>query len=143
MPLKTFQDEPTQMNLTPMLDVVFNLIIFFMVATRFAQFERKIDVQVPRVAAAGALNPAPARRIINVYQDGQVTLDGQTVTLDQLTAGLAATSKQSGDAGVVVRGDGQGTFQNIAAVLNACRQAGVSDLGISVRLAEKSKGPAR
>jgi biopolymer transport protein ExbD len=139
MPLKTFQDEPTQINLTPMLDVVFNLIIFFMVATRFSQFERKIDVQVPRVAAAGALNPAPAKRVINVYQDGEVTLDGQTLTLDQLTAELAAAGQRSGDLGVVLRGDGQGAFQNIAAVLNACRQAGVSDLGISVRLAEKSK----
>ena len=143
MPLKTFPDEPTQMNLTPMLDVVFNLIIFFMVATRFSQFERKIDVRVPRVAPAGALNPAPAKRIINVYQDGQITLEGQTVTLDQLTAELAAASQRSRDLGVVVRGDGQGAFQNIAAVLNACRQAGVSDLGISVRLAEKNKAATR
>jgi len=143
MPLKTFQDEQFHMNMTPMIDVVFNMIVFFMVATRFSHLERKLDVQVPRVAAAGAPSPAPAKHMINVYQDGEITWNRKPVTLEQLTAELAAARSQQGDMGVIVRGDGQGAFQNVAAVLNACRKAGISDLGISVRLAEKSPGTKR
>lgn len=138
MPLKTYQDEQPSPNLTPMIDIVFLLIIFFMVGTKFVEMERKIDVKVPEVANAGALTPAPEKRVINVHRDGQISLDGQFVTLDELNSLLAAARRQHAGLGVIVRGDGVGEFQNVATVLNACQQAGITDLGLSVRLASKS-----
>jgi biopolymer transport protein ExbD len=134
MPLKTHLDEQPTLNLTPMIDIVFLLIIFFMVGTKFTELERKIGLRVPEVTDRGALSAAPERRVVNVYRDGTVTLDQQPVTLGELTARLAAVRRQYEDLGVLVRGDAKGEFQNVAAVLNACKQAGVRDLGISVRL---------
>jgi biopolymer transport protein ExbD len=134
MPLKTHLDEQPTMNMTPMIDVVFNLIIFFMVGTQFTDPERNIELQVPRVADRGALTAAPERKLINVYRDGVLTLDREQVTLDELVAKLAAARKQYEDLGVLVRGDAEGRFQNVAAALNACKQAGVRELGISVQL---------
>jgi len=134
MPLKTHLDEQPTLNLTPMIDVVFLLIIFFMVGTKFTELERKIGLQVPEVADRGALTPAPEKRVVNVYRDGAVTLDRVPVELEELTAQLRAARDQYADLGVLIRGDGQGTFQRVAEVLNACRQAGVTELGISVRL---------
>jgi len=134
MPLKTNLDEQPTLNLTPMIDIVFLLIIFFMVGTKFTELERKIGLKVPEVADRGALTAAPQRRIINVYRDGTVTLDKTAVTLEQLTAQLAAAQGQYSDLGVLIRGDAHGEFQLVASVLNACKQAGVHDLGISVRL---------
>lgn len=49
MPLKTHTDEQPSLNLTSMIDVVFLLIIFFMVGTKFTELERKIGLQVPEV----------------------------------------------------------------------------------------------
>jgi biopolymer transport protein ExbD len=134
MPLKTNVDEAPGLNLTPMIDVVFQLIIFFMVGTKFAEMERNIALQVPEVSPIKALTPAPERRVINVYRDGRVELDRDFVSLEQLTDQLAAARREYADLGVLVRGDGEGAFQNVAGVLGACRQAGISDLGISVRL---------
>ena len=139
MPLKTHFDEPPSLNLTSMMDVAFLLIIFFMLGTRFSSHERKIELKVPQVSESGALTPAPEKRVINVYRDGQITLDRDTVTLAQLTAKLAAARRQYADLGVIVRGDAEGAFQNVADVLASCRKAGVSDLGISVRLANRPK----
>ncbi len=135
MPLKTHQDEAPSLNLTSMIDVVFLLIIFFMVGTKFTDMERNIALQVPQVSDGGALAPAPEKRVINVYRDGRISLDRQFVTLEQLTAELAAARAEYADLGVIVRGDAEGPFQHVASALNACRQAGVSDMGISVRLA--------
>jgi biopolymer transport protein ExbD len=135
MPLKTNLDEQPSVNMTPMIDIVFLLIIFFMVGTKFVEMERKIAVQVPAVRDAQTLTPAPEKRTINVYRDGQISLDRQPVTLEQLTAELAAARQQYADLGVIVRGDAEGAFQNVASVLNACRQAGVAEMGISVRMA--------
>ncbi|MBN2475573.1 MAG: biopolymer transporter ExbD [Pirellulales bacterium] len=134
MPLKTHLDEQPTLNLTPMIDIVFLLIIFFMVGTKFTELERKIGLRVPEVADRGALTAAPERKIVNVYQDGTITLDQTPVTLDELTERLAEVRSQYEDLGVLVRGDAQGQFQGVASVLNACKQAGVRELGISVRL---------
>ena len=57
------------------------------------------------------------------------------MTLDELSRRLAASRNRSGRLGVLVRGDGFVAYQQVAAVLNACKQAGVGDLGISVRQA--------
>ena len=135
MPLKTNFDEQPSMNLTPMIDIVFLLIIFFMVGTRFVEIERNIAVQVPAVRDVQTLSPPPERRVINVYRDGQISLDRQPVTLDQLTSELTIGRQQYAELGVIVRGDAEGTFQNVASVLNACRQAGIAEMGISVRMA--------
>lgn len=137
MPLKTHLDEQPSLNLTPMIDIVFLLIIFFMVGTKFTELERKIGLKVPEVADKGALTAAPERKIVNVYHDGTVTLDQKPVTIDELTGELAAFRSQYEDLGVLVRGDAKGEFQGVASVLNACRQAGIRDLGISVRLVRR------
>jgi len=139
MPLKTHQDEQPSLNLTPMIDIVFLLIIFFMVGTKFAEWEHKLALEVPQVKETGPLAPAPEKRIINVYRDGRVSLDREFVTLDELTTQLASGRKQYSGLGVVVRGDADGAFQNVATVLGACRDAGITDMGISVRLAQRPK----
>ncbi len=134
MPLKTHLDDQPTLNLTPMIDVVFLLIIFFMVGTKFSELERKIGLRVPEVSDRGALTAAPEKRVVSVYRDGAITLDRAPVTLSELTEQLAAARSQYPDLGVLVRGDAAGEFQRVAEVLNACKQAGVRELGISVRL---------
>ena len=72
MPLKTTQDETTSVNLTPMIDVVFLLVIFFMVATKFTEMERSIDLELPTAAAAGDTTPPPQPKVVAVFSDGHV-----------------------------------------------------------------------
>ena len=140
MPLKTQQDDLPAINLTPMIDIVFNLIIFFMVSTRFTEMERKVDLTVPQVADNKTLAEVPKSRTINIYRDGRVTLDGAAVSLRELTDHLAAVQRQHGHQNVVIRGDADAPFQNVAAVFSACQRAGVSEMGISVRLASGPTG---
>jgi len=135
MPLKINREEQPTLNLTPMIDVVFLLIIFFMVGTRFIVPERKIALKVPEVSEAAALTPAPQKRVVNVYQDGSITLDRDEVNLKELTNRLSNARSQYQDLGVLIRGDAASSFQHVAEVLNACKQAGIADLGISVRVA--------
>jgi biopolymer transport protein ExbD len=140
MPLKTFQDELPPLNLTPLIDVVFNLIIFFMVSTTFGEWESNMAVKVPQVKQAGTLAPGPEKRVVSVFRDGRIALDRDFVSLQELTRRLAVVRQQYIGIGVVVRGDADGTFQNVASVLGACREAGISDMGISVRLAQHADG---
>jgi biopolymer transport protein ExbD len=132
MPLRTHHDEQPALNLTSMIDVLFLLIIFFMAGTKFTEMERKIGLKVPQVSDGGTLTAAPEKKIVAVYRDGQITLDRQNVTLDELSRRLSAARAQYADLGVLVRGDGAGEFQRVAEVLNACRKAGIVELGVAV-----------
>ena len=139
MPIKSQIEEMPVLNLTSMIDVLFLLIIFFVVGTRFNDAERQIELRVPEVGSGGALTAAPDKRVVNVYRDGQITLDRQPVTLEELTSRLASARNQYKRLGVLVRGDGNGPFQFVASVLDACKKAGIAELGISVRMAGTEK----
>ncbi len=134
MPLKTLQDEQPALNLTPMIDVIFQLIIFFMVGTSFTQAEHRIELRIPAVSdAPRPATPRPDKKAVNVYQDGRVFLDQQPVTLEQLTSALAAARSQYKDLGVTLRGDGDLTLQQTANILQAIRKSGVAEMGIAVK----------
>jgi biopolymer transport protein ExbD len=135
MPLKTQHDDAPSLNLTSMIDVLFLLIIFFMVATKFDQLERNIDVAVPEVSQAGEDDAPPEPIIVTVQANGSVGIGGEVVTIEQLISRLAAARTPRGEPAVVIRGDAECAFQHIASTLAACRQAGISELGITVRMA--------
>jgi len=137
-----FEEIPT-LNLTSMIDVLFLLIIFFMVGTKFVESERQFELKLPQAKAGQALTAAPEKKIVNVYQDGQITLDRKPVTLEELTQRLADARGQYHALGVIVRGDGATTHQRIVNVLNACKQAGIANLAIAVEEAKADKNHAR
>ena len=136
MPLKLQREDQTTINLTPMIDIVFLLIIFFMVSTKFSELneaERDIAVNVPSVARASAITAAPDKRVINVMQDGTIKLDKKQVTLNELRQELSVAQRQYNKLGVVIRGDAQSLYQNVASVMATCRQAKIADLNLSVQ----------
>jgi len=143
MPLKTQQDDQPRLDLTPMIDVVFLLIIFFMVATSFAEMERDIELELPEVASAQALTDAPKQRVVTVSDEGQVSLDSSEVSLSELTTKLSAAQQEYPELSVVIRGDASCAFQHVAATLAACKEAHISDLGITVRIAQAPKSSTR
>jgi biopolymer transport protein ExbD len=138
MPLKTQLDEQPSLNLTSMIDIVFNLMIFFMVGTRFSSLEERIDVRVPQVSNAAPSRVPPAKLTITVQRDGAISLDGQSIPLEQLGPRLRAERLRYPALAVVVRGDGDGALKHAAGVLSACRVAGIADLGIAVRVGAES-----
>ncbi len=97
----------------------------------------------PRSSRPEPWLPAPEKRVINVYRDGRIALDRDFVSLEELTQRLATVRQQYSGIGVVVRGDAEGAFQHVASVLGACRDAGISDMGISVRLAQHMRKAVR
>jgi len=143
MPLKIQHDDRVHLDLTPMIDVVFLLIIFFMVATKFTELEHDIGLQLPEVNSATPLTSAPRQRVVNVHDDGRATLDGQEVTLAELTTQLAGACRDYPQLSVVIRGDASSPFQHIAAVLAACKDAHVTELGITVRIADHGQPTRR
>lgn len=126
--------------MTPMVDVVLCLLIFFMAATRLYDWdEDQFVVRVPEVSDAAPLTAAPQDLNLMVKAPGVVVVKEQTYDLDALTKFLTDARAAFPDQGVLVRGDGRLSYQDLADVLAACEAAGIRNVRLPVRPRE---GPA-
>jgi len=137
MPIKLHSAEEPTLNLTPMIDIVFLLIIFFMVGTKFTEIEQELEVSIPEVASGATVVTETQQCVIAVFHDGRVSVDDDVMEIDELEENLNRRVSGGAELHVIIRGDAEGAFQNVANVLSACRRAGVNDLGISVRMASR------
>jgi biopolymer transport protein ExbD len=116
------------LELTPMIDVVFLLMIFFLVASKLEEADRIIDVVLPKASAAKPLTVRPTEFIINIDRDGRYHAGAKPVTLPELSALLVqAAADNPGRQQVVVRADENTLHRFVVGAMNACVQAGIDD----------------
>lgn len=125
-------EEEQPLNMTPIIDVVFNLLIFFLLGSTYLNEERELELQLPRVAAAAPLTEAPDEISVNVRADGTVSIEGMTMTLPDLEERLVAARKNYPDQAVAIRGDGKVRYEAVANVIAICRRAGIGQLDMLV-----------
>lgn len=123
MPLRTESLEEPQLNLTPMIDIVFLLIIFFMVGTRFSEIEQQYDIELPTAATVEPMTSRPDSIVLNVARSGDVMISGEIVSLEELSTRLTAARKAYAEQAVLIRGDGEGVYQSIIDVMDLCHKA--------------------
>lgn len=133
MPLKLNQEELPTINLTSMIDVLFLLIIFFMVGTRFAESETNIQINSPKVDT-GAMIQRPSSKIVYLQSDGSIRLDGQVVTFDQLTSILVNAVQNYPDTTVQIKPDRTATFDRITEACRAVQRSGARLDGLTAAL---------
>jgi biopolymer transport protein ExbD len=127
-------DELPQINMTPMVDVVLCLLVFFMAATRLYDWdENEFTVGVPEVASASPLTSAPDDLTLTILAPNQVALEDRTLDLEALGRSLAEARKRYADQGVLIRGDAKLAYQDLADVLSTCNAAGIRNVRLPVR----------
>lgn len=120
--------------MTPMIDVVFLLIIFFLVSSHLAKRESKIPMQLPSASRQPAAKSVVGRLVINLSADGSVTAGGATVDSDRLAIVLRAyADEMRTDAAVHIRSDASVDYAIAEPVLRAAAQAGISNITFAVQ----------
>ena len=121
-------------NLTPLVDVVFLLLIFFLVATRFAEEERELEVRLPTASEARPLVLKPKDIELSIDQEGKYALNaGRAMSLQEIEAMLAQASVSNPlTQSVVIRADRNCSWDHVAQALNVCYRAGLRDVKTSV-----------
>lgn len=116
------------LELTPMIDIVFLLMIFFLVASKLEEADRSIDVVLPQASAARPLTRQPREFIINIDRTGGYFAGATPITLPELTTRLRqlAADNPTGQK-VVVRADENVVHKFVVGAMNACVQAGIED----------------
>jgi len=123
MRLPIAESEGEGMNLTPLVDVVFLLLIFFLVATRFDQEEREIATRLAEVSKAQPLSMAPNEVVINITEQGRYVVVGKTIDEDTLAGFLHDLAiKNPGTQTVQIRADRMVPFRFPAKVMGLCER---------------------
>jgi biopolymer transport protein ExbD len=121
------------LDLTPMMDMVFNLLIFFMVVSQFASEERDLRVQLPDGSEAMPLTAKPREVFINIDQDGRYFVRAKEMTADELSQLLKqAAANNPTSQSVIIRGDKRAPWDFVATAMRLCNQAGIRDYSASL-----------
>src|SRR4051812_39963099 len=111
-------------NMMPLIDVVFLLLIFFLMASHFEQAERELKVVLPEVAEAQPLTMTK-EFVVNITPQGNYVVSQQQYTEQQLAALLAETGRNNPHQSVLIRGDGRAAWKHGVRVMGMCNRAGI------------------
>ncbi len=130
-------------NVTPLIDVIMCLIIFFLVCGRLAAQESNDKVVIPRAVLGQEMSEQRDRFVINVvptkasHDDPNtppaVFIRGEQIGINELTVYLRREKKDTPDLKVILRADQSISYQWIAPILSACSQAAISSVNFSTK----------
>jgi biopolymer transport protein ExbD len=114
-------------NMTPMIDVVFQLLLFFLVASKFSEEERSLKLALPQASDARPLTASTETFTVNIDPRGQFVVNRRIVDRDQLESTMrAAAQHQPGRLKVAIRGDRTTQLQPVTSVLEICNKLNLS-----------------
>ena len=123
--------EPDEgLNLTPVIDVVFLLLIFFLVATRFDQEEEELDIDLPEAVQAQPISMTP-ELVVNINPSGGYTVYRKPYNDQELLALLQEAHRNNPHHKVRIRGDANASWKHGVAVMGLCNKAGIRDYTVS------------
>jgi biopolymer transport protein ExbD len=127
------------LDLSPLLDIVFLLLIFFLVTTTFLP-DAGMDLELPESTTATEAELAPT--VISVSEDGSVQLDGEAVSVEDLQQAVAALPDEERRK-ITVRADSRVDYGVIVRIIDALRSAGVDGLSLPMNAVQSEQGPGR
>lgn len=126
-------------NMTPMIDCVFLLLIFFLVATKMEEAEREMHIVLPQASEAMPLTAKPKELFINVDSQGKVFMHGQEMSQSALLHALQqAWANNQGRTPVIIRADKRCVFQHVMSVMNLCNKANLRNYSVTAAEPEPS-----
>jgi len=126
--------DPLELNLTPMIDCLLFLIIFFMLSTTFAK-TGKLQIQLPQ-ADVGASKPVTKALEVAIDSRGHYAINGQPLAstkADDIRQAIESAAGNQRDQPFVISADGQAPHQAVVTVMDIAGQLGFRSLGIGTR----------
>lgn len=126
--------DPVPIQLAPLVDVLFLLVIFFAVTWKAGLQEKLMDVSVPAAEEGkDRKQTSVGEIIINVKKDGGIVVNGQDLTVADLLGKLENIASIFKDQAVIIRGDVETPYDKIIKVLDTCQKAGIWNIGFATR----------
>jgi biopolymer transport protein ExbD len=134
MKLPTAAGRPSVgINMTPMIDVVFQLIIFFLLSSHLARQESHLPLPLPAASSGQRDGDQAARMVVNVRADGTLSVAGQTLSVEQLQAALERRREAAGqDLQLRIRSHREVAYRFVEPVMLTAARAGIWNIHFAV-----------
>jgi biopolymer transport protein ExbD len=131
MRFRKSEEESFALDLTPMIDVVFLLLIFFMVSTVFVDFDRRMELTLP--SSKSSVPDEKKEQIeIEMTNDKQIFLNGAQITLQELESTILGSREELGESGLI-RADKNLPYGDVVQVMGILQNAGIQDISVAVK----------
>ena len=121
----SIQNNAPGFQIAPMVDIVFLLLIFFLVTWNFSRSETELDVRVPKAREGKETRRAVGEVIINVKTNGTVVMNRRQMGVTELQDTLQKIASLYPDQAVILRGDENTDYRHVVEVLDICRRANI------------------
>lgn len=130
------KNENVGFQITPMIDVVFLLLCFFVTSQIFAQWETEIDITLPTAKTGQTPQRLPGEIIVNVMQDGTTVVNGRVLDEAELGSMLKRLAGLFPGQPVLLRADKGTVYENVIRVLDLCRRADIWNISFATGVPE-------
>ncbi len=128
------EDDSQIINMAPLLDVMFILIIFFLATTTFEKEERDTRVNLPEESEGQSLSSSTKLIVINVRKNNAYVLLNRQVTVEEMTELVKQSVAENPDVKVLVRADQEALHGYVARAISVCKGAGIPEAHIGYQL---------
>jgi len=122
-------------QMTPMIDVVFLLLCFFVTTAVYSQWEYEIDIQLPSARSGRMPERLPGEIILNLDVEGTVRISGRSLNDEQLLTRLSLLSANFPGHPVILRSDLRTPYEHVVRVIDLCRQADIDNVSFATEMA--------
>jgi len=123
--------ELPQLQVTPMIDVVFLLLCFFITTSVFSQWEHEVDIVLPTARSAHVPERLPGEVIVNVGRDGRIIVNQTALTPEELRQRLTRLAKLYPGQPIVIRADRATAYEAVMIVVDACRLSDIWNISFA------------
>lgn len=131
MKFRKEEEENFNFDLTPMIDVVFLLLIFFMVSTAFVDFSHRMDIALPS-SKSSEVNEVPQEVTVEMTLSKEILLNGKKLTLKELEIKIVEFAK-SKKATAIIKADKGLPYGNVVEVMGVIQNSGIGDISVAVK----------
>ena len=134
---KRARQESMGFQMTPMLDVVFLLLCFFVTSQIFSQWETEIDITLPTAKTGQIPQRLPGEIIVNILDTGDVIVNGRQLGEEDLGSMLKRLAGLFPGQPVILRADKKTDYEYVILVLDLCRQADIWNISFATSVPEE------
>jgi biopolymer transport protein ExbD len=128
------QSLPPQLMLSPMIDMIFLLLVFFIVSTMYMSEIKTIPIRLP--VAQNSETVSKSNFAVTVKKDGALYLEDNKIEMKQLVANAAAERKRDAAFSVIIRADGEANYKTVIKLMDELKGAGVTRFGLATDLGD-------
>ena len=128
------QSLPPQLMLSPMIDMIFLLLVFFIVSTMYMSEIKTIPIRLP--VAQNSETVSKSNFAVTVKKDGVLYLEDNKIEMKQLVANAAAESKRNTAFSEIIRAEGEANYKTVIKLMDELKGAGVTRFGLATDLGD-------